>query len=196
MEEMSIFALKSQSKELLGEYLKRVLLEKPEDPIDFLIKEIKSKPFSPPQASCDLDGRSEEEKMKWLDLRREETKIVLLKEIWEIFDPKQSGTISRAKLLLELKTDKSILLGRFPKHKIEIPLALELVNCGNKDGNLSWERFAEGLLKCLAGAVFEYVLLSKYIVTIIDIHRPRRNVRVNQSAAVLKRNKTCRTFAV
>ena len=40
MEEMSIYSVKHQTKGLLEEYLRRVLLEKPKDLVAFLITEI------------------------------------------------------------------------------------------------------------------------------------------------------------
>ena len=45
MEEMSIFADQNQVKAILHEYLRRILLEKPADPISFLINEIKTNPY-------------------------------------------------------------------------------------------------------------------------------------------------------
>ena len=35
-------------KELLQEYLKRIIVQKPEDPLAFLLENIKEKPFTPP----------------------------------------------------------------------------------------------------------------------------------------------------
>ena len=142
--------MKTQVKELLQEYLKRVLVEKPDDPIDFLIGEIKKKPFTPPPAAEDIDTRSEEQKSKSLDLRREETKMDLLKDIFDRFDPKGTGQIARAKVLVAFKTESSLLLSTFPKHVFELPRALEHMDCGNKEGLLSWQAFSEGCLECLA----------------------------------------------
>jgi hypothetical protein len=47
------YAEKSQIKALLQEYLKRLVLEKPEDPLEFLIKSISSDPFVPPVVSTE-----------------------------------------------------------------------------------------------------------------------------------------------
>jgi len=150
MEEMSIFAVKTQVKELLEEYLKRVLVEKPEDPIDFLLDQIKTNQFTPPLPEEDVDMRSEEEKAKCLDLRRDETKMDLLKDIFDRFDPKGTGTIARAKVLVAFKSESSLLLSTFPKHVFELPRALERMDCGNKEGLLSWQAFSEGCMECLS----------------------------------------------
>lgn len=40
-----------QIKALLGEYLKRIVLEKPKDPIKFLLKSIQENPYEPSQAN-------------------------------------------------------------------------------------------------------------------------------------------------
>mmetsp|Transcript_21206 Transcript_21206/g.25071 ORF Transcript_21206/g.25071 Transcript_21206/m.25071 type:complete len:171 (-) Transcript_21206:292-804(-) len=151
MEEMSIFAVKTQVKELLQEYLRRVLLEKPDDPIDFLINDITENPFVPPAPKEEIDLRTDEEKSKFYDLRRDETKMDLLKEIFDMFDPKATGTLARAEVLVAFKSDKSLLLEKFPKHVTELPRALERMDCGNKQGNISWKLFSEGLMICLAG---------------------------------------------
>ena len=75
MEEMSIYALKAGVKELLEEYLKRVLLEKPKDPLQYLIEEIKNNPFVVSPQEEVVDTRPDEEKKKFHDLRRDETKM-------------------------------------------------------------------------------------------------------------------------
>ena len=75
MEEMSIYALKAGVKELLEEYLKRVLVEKPKDPLQYLIEEIKNNPFVVSPQEEVVDTRPDEEKKKFHDLRRDETKM-------------------------------------------------------------------------------------------------------------------------
>ena len=42
------YAEKNQIKALLQEYMKRIILEKPEDPLLFLQKTIKESPYVPP----------------------------------------------------------------------------------------------------------------------------------------------------
>jgi hypothetical protein len=151
MEEMSIFAMKVQAKELLSEYLRRVVLEKPDDPIAFLVNEIKTNPHVPPPVEDQPDGRSEEEKAKFLDLRRDETKMDLLREIFDRFDSRKNGKVPRSKVLVAFKTEKSLLLEKFPKHVVELPRALERMECGNKEGLLAWPAFSNGCMSCLAG---------------------------------------------
>jgi hypothetical protein len=53
MEDMRAYAEHQQIKALLGEYLRRVILRKPADPIAFLIEEISNSPFKPPAATVD-----------------------------------------------------------------------------------------------------------------------------------------------
>ena len=53
MEDMCAYAEHQQIKALLGEYLRRVILRKPADPIAFLIEEISNSPFMPPAATVD-----------------------------------------------------------------------------------------------------------------------------------------------
>ena len=78
-EEMSIFADQTHVKEMLHEYLRRVLLSKPDDPISFLMEEIKKDPFVIPTLAAATDNRSEEEKAKYVDARPVEEKMSLLK---------------------------------------------------------------------------------------------------------------------
>jgi hypothetical protein len=171
MEEMSIYAVKTQVKELLQEYLRRVLLEKPDDPIEFLINNIKKNPYTPPAPQEEIDLRTEEEKSKYYDLRRDETKMDLLKEIFDRFDPKGTGIIARAKVLVAFKNDKSLLLEKFPKHVTELPKALERMDCGNKQGNISWKLFSEGLMICLAGK-------TKIVPTLCHIFHPKYTTHI------------------
>ena len=75
----SIFADQTHVKEMLHEYLRRVLLNKPDDPISFLMDEIKRNPFVIPTLSAMPDDRPEEEKAKYIDARPIEEKMSLLK---------------------------------------------------------------------------------------------------------------------
>jgi hypothetical protein len=130
--------------------LRRVVLEKPDDPVDFLLKELKARPYVPPPAAEEEDGRLESEKAKFLDLRRDETKMELLRALFDLFDPKGTGHVARAQLLVAFRTQPGLLLERFPKHCAELPAALEKAECGNKEGKLSWAVFSEGLMEALA----------------------------------------------
>ena len=149
MEEMSIYAVKTGVKEMLEEYLRRVLLQKPKDPLEFLIKEIKENPFVAPPEPEPVDDRPEEVKAKFLDIRRDETKMDLLREIFDRFDPKKTGTVARAQVLVAFQNEKALLLEKFPKHVTELPMALEKMDCGNKHGKMSWEVFSAGLMEAL-----------------------------------------------
>ena len=42
-------------------------------------------------------------------------------DVYDMFDPSQSGSVVRAEMLVGFMEDKSILLSRFPKHTSEIP---------------------------------------------------------------------------
>eukprot|EP00619_Florenciella_sp_RCC1007_P003465 CAMPEP_0205905856 /NCGR_PEP_ID=MMETSP1325-20131115/1596_1 /ASSEMBLY_ACC=CAM_ASM_000708 /TAXON_ID=236786 /ORGANISM="Florenciella sp., Strain RCC1007" /LENGTH=164 /DNA_ID=CAMNT_0053271807 /DNA_START=90 /DNA_END=584 /DNA_ORIENTATION=+ len=149
-EEMSIFADQTHVKEMLHEYLRRVLLNKPDDPISFLMDEIKRDPFVIPTLKPMPDDRPEEEKAKHIDARPAEEKMALLKDIFDKFDTGQTGSVVRAEMLVGFMEDKSILLSSFPKHTSEIPQALELLDCGKKEGTITFEKFADGMMECLA----------------------------------------------
>lgn len=41
------YAKEKKVKELLQEYLKRIIVQKPQDPLAFLLETIKEKPFTP-----------------------------------------------------------------------------------------------------------------------------------------------------
>ena len=133
----------------MQEYLRRVVLEKPDDPVDFLLKELKANPFVPPPIEEEEDGRSESEKAKFLDLRRDETKMDLLRALFDLFDQKGTGFVVRAELLVAFREQPGLLLERFPKHCTEIPAALEKIDCGNKEGKINWEIFSDGLMEAL-----------------------------------------------
>jgi hypothetical protein len=148
MEEMSIYALKMSTKEMMQHYLKRILLEKPADPLAFLIQEIKSSPYEVPPVPEDEDERPEEEKAKFLDLRRDETKMDMLRDLFDRYDPKKTGVVARAQVLVAFQTT-AVLLKSFPKHATSLCTALERMNCGNKEGSLTFECFSAGLMEAL-----------------------------------------------
>jgi hypothetical protein len=43
------YAKKTELKTLMQEYLKRVILNKPDDPVKFLLQTIRDNPFTPPK---------------------------------------------------------------------------------------------------------------------------------------------------
>lgn len=150
MEEMSIFADKYNVKDMLQEYLRRVLLHKPEDPVAFLISEIKNNPYTPDTVEEEKDDRPEELRSKFIDMRDEGDKTDLLREIFVHFDKKNRGLVNRAELLVGLKAKPQLLLERFPKHIAEISKTIEKMECGSKDGVVSWDQFSAELLACLS----------------------------------------------
>ena len=50
IDEICDYCEKHQIKELLGEYMKRIVLAKPKEPIKFLLKSIQENPYEPPQS--------------------------------------------------------------------------------------------------------------------------------------------------
>ena len=74
----------------------------------------------------------------------------LLRGIFDRFDPKQTGSVSRAQVLVALKNEESLLLEKFPKHVTEIPRSLENMDCKGKNGKLTWEAFSSGLMEVLS----------------------------------------------
>eukprot|EP00616_Rhizochromulina_sp_CCMP1243_P017074 CAMPEP_0118994156 /NCGR_PEP_ID=MMETSP1173-20130426/56351_1 /TAXON_ID=1034831 /ORGANISM="Rhizochromulina marina cf, Strain CCMP1243" /LENGTH=175 /DNA_ID=CAMNT_0006945423 /DNA_START=36 /DNA_END=563 /DNA_ORIENTATION=+ len=149
MEEMSIFADRFQVKEVLQEYLRRVLLAQPTDPIAFLINEIKTNPHTPAAISRPVDERGEDVKAKYMEHREEGEQVVLLKQLFDVFDPKGTGYAKRAEILVGMKEKPTLFLETFPMHFQEIYQCVEDMECGSKDGIVSWDQFSAELLTCL-----------------------------------------------
>eukprot|EP00953_Heterococcus_sp_UTEX-ZZ885_P020740 11605-Heterococcus_DN1.PRE.2 len=84
MEEMAMYAEKLDVDAMFQEYLKRVLLEKPQDPIAFLIAQIKQNPFTPAAASASGSRPQQQEAAKHIELRSTEVTTALLTEIFEL----------------------------------------------------------------------------------------------------------------
>jgi len=156
MEHMSIFTEQRQVRELLQEYLRRIVKEQPTDPISFLIAEIKEvsvhfavlpkslftqRPFvvkPVKEAECLRPAE------KRLDLRAVDTKKKLLREIFDRFAV--ANVVDRAKILIAFAKEPQILLETFPKHAKDLPTCLEKVDTSN----LTWNDFESATLNCLA----------------------------------------------
>ena len=94
--------------------------------------------------------RSPEELQKFMDLRTDETKQEILKEIFDMFEKSSRGVVVRAEVLVAFKSNKSILLEKFPKHVTEIPKCLEDLECGHKEGEMTWDQFSVPLMTVLS----------------------------------------------
>jgi hypothetical protein len=64
--------------------IRSVLLEKPQDPIAFLIAQIKQNPFTPAAASASGLRAQQQEAVKHTELRSSEVTTALLTEIFEL----------------------------------------------------------------------------------------------------------------
>ena len=135
MEHISIFCEQSKVKALLQEYMRRIILEQPEDPVSFLIDQIKDNPYSPAHAKC-------------IDNRSEETKLMLLRKL---FEPHAiAGIVDRAKILLGLQAKPSVLLEYFPMHAKDIIECTESIPAEEDNCSISWKAFSEATLLCLS----------------------------------------------
>ena len=147
MEEMSLYAEQMQIKPLLQQYLQRLVLAKPLDPIAFLIDEINNEPIRPVLPLPPVDPNPE---VALLDLRRPVTKLALLKGVYGQFDESDGkGLVNRAVMLVALQKTPKVLLETFPKHSKALPAAIERMRV-TKDGNLTWDEFSTAALECLA----------------------------------------------
>ena len=147
MEHMSIFAEQRKVRDLLREYLRRVILERPVDPVSFLLEEIRDRPYLPTKTDLDLDNRSPAEQTMHLDLRSVETKTKLLSDLFYLYaDPE--GRVDRGHILVAFADDPAVLLTRFPRHAIDIPKAIEHID--STDGFIDWPRFAKACLSALS----------------------------------------------
>mmetsp|Transcript_2083 Transcript_2083/g.6172 ORF Transcript_2083/g.6172 Transcript_2083/m.6172 type:complete len:159 (+) Transcript_2083:37-513(+) len=142
MEDMSIFAAQRQVQELLQEYLRRVILQRPSDVVAFLIDEIKQRPYVPTKGEA---PESQDEDA--CDLRSVETKRRTLKQLFDRYS--SDDRLDRAKLLVALAEDPSVLLSLFPRHAQDLPAALEAIDLP-RDGLMTWPQFSHAALACLA----------------------------------------------
>mmetsp|Transcript_34925 Transcript_34925/g.46162 ORF Transcript_34925/g.46162 Transcript_34925/m.46162 type:complete len:172 (+) Transcript_34925:130-645(+) len=150
MEEMALYAEKHDVQGMLKEYMGRLVLSKPSDPIAFLIKEIKKDPFSPPEQQLPEDLRPPSEKRKYMDARPPPEQELLLLEIFNFFRKDSISKVPKAKTLVKLRRDRHFILERFPKHFHELIRTIEMVPA-DSDGNMAWEDFSEMCISCLSG---------------------------------------------
>tara|TARA_B100000475_G_scaffold161518_1_gene122447 strand:+ start:129 stop:668 length:540 start_codon:yes stop_codon:yes gene_type:complete len=172
---MSIFAEQSSIKALLQEYMKvrgrrplismcrardvrqthdpqrtppqRVVLTKPDDPVAFLIKEIKENPHVPEGKTLEPDMRSAKEQESCLDVRALNTKKKLLRGIFDAH--KKDDTVNRGELLVALSENPTILLEAFPRHATDLPRCIELMDAP-RSGEITWKVFCSKALLCLS----------------------------------------------
>ncbi|KAK7253914.1 hypothetical protein SO694_00003416 [Aureococcus anophagefferens] len=150
MEHMSIFAEQSSIKALLQEYMKRVVLTKPDDPVAFLIKEIKENPHVPEGKTLEPDMRSAKEQESCLDVRALNTKKKLLRGIFDAH--KKDDTVNRGELLVALSENPTILLEAFPRHATDLPRCIELMDAP-RSGEITWKVY--GLFDLLEAAAID-----------------------------------------
>ncbi|KAJ1451369.1 hypothetical protein M885DRAFT_620847 [Pelagophyceae sp. CCMP2097] len=146
MEHMSIFASETQIKALLSEYMRRVVLQQPADPVQFLIDEITRNPFHPPALTKADDRRSAAEQMACLDLRPVQLKTQLLRGLFDAFE--KDGLVDRGALLVAFNENPTLLLTKFPRHASDLPRCIEALAADAK-GCLDWGTFSEALLQCV-----------------------------------------------
>lgn len=148
MQHMSIFAEQARVKMLLQEYMRRVVLRKPQDPIAYLINDISKNPFVPPEPQAPVDLRSLDERERCVDARPLQRKLDLLRHIFDGFAD-ASGRMNRGKFLAALDQNPSLLLEAFPRHARAIPRCLEALPA-TRDGLVTWDAFSDAALHCLA----------------------------------------------
>ena len=148
MHEMSIWATQHRPKLILTEYMRRLVLAQPPDPLEFLKNEIRTNPVVPgPYNIEETDERPIAEQEKRLDVRSLNTKKASLRRVFDRFANKE-GLVKVAKLLVDCEENPTILLEACPKHARDLPLALEKVITDN--GLMDWAAFRDCGLLCLS----------------------------------------------
>mmetsp|Transcript_12873 Transcript_12873/g.19292 ORF Transcript_12873/g.19292 Transcript_12873/m.19292 type:complete len:162 (-) Transcript_12873:39-524(-) len=148
MEHMSIFCEQSKVRALLQEYMRRIILERPDDPIGFLIEEIQKNPYQPKPEEIAIDNRTTEEQAKGMDTRSVEEKVTLLRQLFAPYA--NSGHVDRGAILVGLKSKPSVLLEYFPRHATDILRCIETIPAQPDGRSVSWEAFLEATLDCLS----------------------------------------------
>ena len=116
MHEMSIWATQHRPKLILTEYMRRLVLAQPPDPLEFLKNEIRTNPVVPgPYNIEEPDNRPIAEQEKRLDVRSLNTKKAALRRVFDRFANKE-GLVKVAKLLVDCEENPTILLEACPKH--------------------------------------------------------------------------------
>lgn len=136
---MSIFADKTRIKSLLQEYMRRIVLHRPADPVSFLLSEISEvrrpkvppsfaiftliffglvqHPFSPDTNPVHVDARSDAQKRAWLDTRPVHVKVELLRKLFNEYADK-SGNLNRGKFLVRYSSFVSLSKGPNILHSV------------------------------------------------------------------------------
>ena len=149
MHEMSIWATQHRPKLILTEYMRRLVLAQPPDPLEFLKNEIRTNPVVPgPYNIEETDERPIAEQEKRLDVRSLNTKKASLRRVFDRFANKE-GLVKVAKLLVDCEENPTILLEACPKHARDLPLALEKVV--TEGGLMDWAAFRDCGLQCMSG---------------------------------------------
>ena len=149
MHEMSIWATQHRPKLILTEYMRRLVLAQPPDPLEFLKNEIRTNPVVPgPYNIEETDERPIAEQEKRLDVRSLNTKKAALRRVFDRFANKE-GLVKVAKLLVDCEENPTILLEACPKHARDLPLALEKVV--TEGGLMDWAAFRDCGLQCMSG---------------------------------------------
>ena len=119
IEKVAAYADKMDISGMLQEYMSRLVLEKPSNPIEFLIAEIERNPYQSTSPSPPTDFRPEEEKTRHYDLRRPSTKQ---KAIYELFCEagEKEGSVSRTEVLMWGRHNSNHLRSLFPSHHSDI----------------------------------------------------------------------------
>ena len=123
------------------------MLTKPDDPIAYLINEIKTNPHVPEGKSVEVDIRSTKEQESCLDVRALNTKKKLLKGIFDDFA--KDGTVNRGELLVAFSENPTILLEAFPRHAKDLPKCIENMDAP-RSGEITWKTFCSKALLCLS----------------------------------------------
>ncbi|CAM9185533.1 unnamed protein product [Discosporangium mesarthrocarpum] len=149
MEDMALYAERIDLQGMMQEYLKRVLLNKPEDPIVFLMAQIKKNPYHPPRDTPEEDLRSEDEKTKFMDCNSSMERAELMKEVFDSVE-KEPGTelVSKARLIVTLNAEPGILLERFPKHVKEVLRCIARMRT-REDGKMTLAEFKDNVGRTL-----------------------------------------------
>eukprot|EP00640_Fibrocapsa_japonica_P006680 CAMPEP_0113941356 /NCGR_PEP_ID=MMETSP1339-20121228/7289_1 /TAXON_ID=94617 /ORGANISM="Fibrocapsa japonica" /LENGTH=171 /DNA_ID=CAMNT_0000945475 /DNA_START=125 /DNA_END=640 /DNA_ORIENTATION=+ /assembly_acc=CAM_ASM_000762 len=151
MEEMALYAEKYSIQALMQEYMQRLVLSKPSDPVKFLIEEISKRPYVPPPSQIPEDKRPANEQRMFRDKRPGPEKEDLLLELFNMFRRDVNEKVPKAKMLVKLRRDKEILLERFPKHFHELLRTMEMTPAHEQTGMISWDEFYPPLMECLSG---------------------------------------------
>lgn len=137
MEDMSIFADQTAIKEMLGEYMRRLVLARPDDPVEFLLREIEQNPVL-------IEKNLSAERPKIVDARSISTKLAELRELYDILA--NGEILDRGKFFVAIQRNPELLMKAFPKHEASyVVRSLEM----QLPPRISWEIFSSVALKSL-----------------------------------------------